>query len=137
MEASPFDSGIVEAVSLHADVGEWRTRSCVYPGEVAMKRKMIMLAVLAVLPSAAIAQDCSTIKDRFRRAKCDAGVETSRAYAEEAKAWNRAARLRDMVCVADSVGAATAAKAAGFKGRIVYKGTREAANLITNGASRC
>ena len=46
-------------------------------------------------------------------------------------------QLRGAVCIADSAAAAASARAAGFAGKIVYKGTRAAADAISGGASRC
>lgn len=102
-----------------------------------MKLTVLGAALALIATSASAAKTCDDISDRKRRANCKAGQESAKAYEEEAAAWNKAAKLRDKVCIADGVAGAAAAKAAGWKGKIVYKGTREAANWITKGASRC
>ena len=82
--------------------------------------------------------DCSSIKNNppsYKRCM-DAQREAAK-HEKEKKKQERLANLRDAICVADAVGGDVAALKAGWAGKVVYKGTRAAADAISKGASRC
>jgi len=82
--------------------------------------------------------DCSPIRNNPPSyKKCMDGQREAALYEREKKKHERRARLRDAICVADSAAGEVAAFAAGWKGKVVYKGTRAAADAISKGASRC
>jgi hypothetical protein len=98
-----------------------------------------------------IVQNCNSVKANDKNYKtntnyklcresyvrCLAGEKEAARYAEEQKKHERRAKIRDAICVADAIGGDAAAYAAGWQGKVVYKGTRAAADAISNGASSC
>ena len=107
-----------------------------------MRIKSLILAgiLFAFSESPAQAQniDCSVIKNNpASRARCEEGQREAAKYDRERRMYERRARLRDVICVVDSQGGKIAALRAGWPGRIVYEGTRAAADAISNGASSC
>lgn len=103
-----------------------------------IKPLCVAMGVLFACPAYAQDVDCSVIKNNpASKERCLAGQRDAAKYANEAKKYERRAKIRDAVCVADSVAAVAAARAAGFSGTIVYRGTRAAADALSNGASSC
>jgi catalase (peroxidase I) len=102
--------------------------------------KFIICISLVSISGSALAQsaDCNQIRNNpASKQRCLDAQREADSYAREAQKQNRRANIRDGICVADSVAAAGAAKAAGFAGMIVYRGTRAAADAISQGASSC
>lgn len=104
--------------------------------------KLVLLIALFTVSngSSVFAQDidCSAIKNNppsYKR--CMDGQKDAARFEREKKRHERRAKLRDAVCVVDAAGDKIAAIAAGWPGKIVYQGTRAAADAISKGASRC
>ncbi len=82
--------------------------------------------------------DCSVIKKNSEsRKRCEAGQREAKKYEREARKHKKRAALRSGICVADALGGGVAAYAAGWQGKVVYKGPRAAADAISRGASSC
>lgn len=102
--------------------------------------KTVAMVVATSWSSHALAQniDCSVIRNNpSSLERCLAGQREAAKYEREARKQKKRAALRDGICVADALGGDVAAYAAGWSGRVVYKGTRAAADAISRGASSC
>ena len=102
--------------------------------------RIALILILCIMSSPVSGQnvDCSVIKNNPKSLqRCLDGQREAERYQKEANRHNKRADLRDKICVADRHGSNVAALAAGWKGRVVYEGTRAASDAISNGASRC
>ena len=101
-------------------------------------RTALAFAAFVATPTMAQNVDCNQIKNNSAsKERCLQGQREARKAANEAKLYNGLANLRDGICVVDNHGGELAALRAGWLGKIVYRGTRAAADAISHGASSC
>ena len=120
----------------HSIIATYRTRNLKTEDHKMKICSIFSVAILASVSSVAVAGTCDRLSGDRRRV-CEQSERDAERYRQDAKKYERLGQVRDAICVADSVAAAAAAKVAGWRGGIVYRGTRAAANAISNGASSC
>ncbi len=101
-----------------------------------MTKTIIIAAIIACTSSTAMAGQCDRLTGQ-RQANCLDGEAQAARYAREARNYERLARVRDGLCVADRAAPRVASRVAGPLGGAVYRGTRAAGNAVSGGASSC
>lgn len=104
-----------------------------------IKPLMVVAAAITAVSfsSPASAGRCDGLRGQSRATCQQAEAEAAR-YARQARNYERLARVRDALCVADAAAPMVASRSAGsVAGGLVYRGSRAVGNAVTRGASSC